>query len=134
MATATKTTPVAVPSTPATDAAVAQATDAFVAAWTQGAEFAGDFWTKTTHALTPVVQDSSVKAKELTGDFTAEVKKVVGLSVEGYQQAVQQQLDWAVELAESANVAWVAELTKTNAKVVTEVVEVTTGAAHDLLK
>lgn len=134
MATATKTTPVIVPTTPATDAAVAQATDTLVAAWTQGAEFAGEFFTKTTHALTPVVQDSSAKAKELTDGFAAEAKKVVGLSVDGYQQAVQQQLDWAVELAESANVAWVTELTKKNAAVVIEVVEVTTGAAHDLLK
>lgn len=132
MATATKAAPAT--TTPATDAAVARATDTLVAALTNGAEFAGEVVTKTTHALTPVVQDSSAKAKELTDGFTAEVKKVVGLSVDGYQQAVQQQLDWTVELAEAANVAWFTELTKNNAKVVAEVVEVTTGAAHDLLK
>ena len=118
----------------ATAAAVAPVTDTVVAAVSQTSTAAGDIFTGTTEVLTPLVQSATGKARELSVGFAAEVKKVAGLTVDAYHQAIKQQLDSSSELAETMNVGWVSELTRRNAAAIGDLVAVSAGAAHDLLK
>lgn len=131
MATATKAAQTAAS---ATDAAGAKVTETVVSAVSQASTVAGDIATRTTQALAPVVQSATDKTRELTETFTAEFKKFAGLSVDSYHQAVTQYLDYTIEFADAAKVDWVSELTRHNAKVVGDLVTVSSGAAHDLLK
>jgi len=118
----------------ATDAAVAQVTETLVAAFSQTSTVAGDILTSTTGALTPLVQSAAGRARELSDGFAAQVKKVAGLTVDAYQQAVKQQLDISIELADVVKIDWLSELTRRNAAAIGDLVAVSAGAAHDLLE
>jgi len=118
----------------ATDAAVAQVTETLVAAFSQTSTVAGDILASTTGALTPLVQSAAGRVRELSDGFAAQVKKVAGLTVDAYQQAVKQQLDISIELADVVKVDWVSELTRRNAAAIGDLVAVSAGAAHDLLE
>lgn len=131
MATATIPT---VTVNPAVEAAFTQATEAFVNALNQTAALAGDVVTRTGEALAPVAQDAQARAKEIAETYAAENKKVAGLSVDNYEEAVKDRVAKGIEIAEATKVDWVAELARNNAKVVTEVVEASVTAARDLLK
>ena len=73
-------------------------------------------------------------AQELSDGLAAAVKKVAGLSVDAYHRVIKQQLDLSVELADGVHIDWVSELTRRNADAIGELVAVSAGAAHDLLK
>ena len=118
----------------ATAAAVAPVTDTVVAAVSQTSTAAGDIFTGTTEVLTPLVQSATGKARELSVGFAAEVKKVAAFTMDAYQQAVKQQLDLSIGLADAVKVDWVSELTRRNAMVIGELVAVYASATQDLLK
>jgi len=118
----------------AADATVAQVTETVVAALSQTSTVAGDIVTSTTEAVTPLVQSAAGKARELSVGFAAGVKNVSGLTVDAYHQAIKQQLEFSIELADAVKVGWVRELTRRNATAIGELVAVYAGAARDLLK
>ena len=118
----------------ATDATVAQVTETVVAALSQTSTVAGDIVTSTTEAVTPLVQSAAGKARELSVGFAAEVKKVAGLTVDAYHQAIKQQLDFSIEIAEVVKVGWINDLTRRNATAMGDLAAVYAGATHDLLK
>jgi hypothetical protein len=118
----------------ATTAAVAPVTDTVVAALSQTSTAAGDMFTGTTEVLTPLVQSAAGKARELSVGFLAEVRKVAGLTVDAYHQAIKQQLDFSIEIAEVVKVGWVNDLTRRNATAMSDLAAVYAGATHDLLK
>ena len=118
----------------ATAAAVAPVTDTVVAAVSQTSTAAGDIFTGTTEVLTPLVQSATGKARELSVGFAAEVKKVAGLTVDAYHQAIKQQLDFSIEIAEVVKVGWINDLTRHNATAMGDLAAVYAGATHDLLK
>ena len=70
--------------------------------------------------LTALVQSAAGKARELSDGFAAEVKKVAAFTMDAYQQAVKQQLDLSIGLADAVKVDWVSELTRRNAMVIGE--------------
>ena len=118
----------------ATDAAVAQVTETLVAAFSQTSTVAGDILTSTTGALTPLVQSAAGRARELSDGFAAQVRKVAGLTVDAYQQVLTQQLGLSVMLADAVKVDWVSQVTRRNANAIGELVAVSAGAAHELLR
>ena len=95
---------------------------------------AGDILTRTTGALTPLVQSAAGRARELSDGFAAEVKKAAALTMDAYQQAIKRQLDLSIGLADAVKVDWVSELTRRNALVIGELVAVYASATQDLLK
>ena len=117
----------------ATTAVIAPITQTVVAALSQTNTAAGAV-TDTTEVLTPHVQSAAGRARELSDGFAVQVKKVAGLTVDGYQQAVKSQLDLSLLLADVVKVGWISELTRRNATAVAELVAVYAGATHDLLK
>jgi len=131
MPTATKAAPNGAAET---DAAADQVTQTVAAALSQTSVVAGDIVTGTTEALSPIVQSAAGMAQELSDGFAAAVKKVAGLTVDAYHRVIKQQLDFSVELADAVHVDWVSELTRRNADAIGELVAVSAGAAHDLLK
>ena len=80
------------------------------------------------------MQSAAGKARELSDGFAAEVKKVAAFTMDAYQQAVKQQLDLSIGLADAVKVDWVSELTRRNAMVIGELVAVYASATQDLLK
>ncbi len=118
----------------ATDAAVAPVTETVAAALSQTSTVAGDVITRTTEAFSPIVQSTAGTAQELISGFAATVKTVAGLTVDAYHQAIKQQLDFSIELADAMHVDWVSELTRHNAKSIGDLVAISAGAAHNLLK
>ena len=118
----------------ATDATVAQVTETVVAALSQTSTVAGDIVASTTEAVTPLVQSAASKARELSDGIAADVKNVAGLTVDAYHQAIKQQLEFSIELADAVKVGWVRELTRRNATAIGELVAVYASAARDLLK
>jgi hypothetical protein len=54
--------------------------------------------------------------------------------VDTYQKAVQKYLDVTIELVDTWKNDAVSDLTRRNAKAVTELVDASVGQAHDLLK
>ena len=131
MPTATKAAP---NGAAATDAAADQVTQTVAAALAQTSVVAGDIVTGTTEALSPIVQSAAGMAQELSDGFAAVVREVAGLTVDAYHRVIKQQLDFSVELADAVPVDWVGELTRRNADAIGELVAVSAGAAHDLLK
>ena len=131
MPTATKAAP---NGADVTDAAVDQVTETVAAALSQTSVVAGDIVTGTTEALSPIVQSAAGMAQELSDGFAVAVKKVAWLTVDAYHRVIKQQLDFSVELADAVHVDWVSELTRRNADAIGELVAVSAGAAHDLLK
>ena len=131
MPTATKAAPNGAAET---DAAAAQVTQTVAAALAQTSVVAGDIVTGTTEALSPIVQSAAGMAQELSDGFAAVVREVAGLTVDAYHRVIKQQLDFSVELADAVHVDWVSELTRRNADAIGELVAVSAGAAHDLLK
>ena len=131
MPTATKAEP---NGAAATDAAADQVTQTVAAALAQTSVVAGDIVTGTTEALSPIVQSAAGMAQELSDGFAAVVREVAGLTVDAYHRVIKQQLDFSVELADAVHVDWVGELTRRNADAIGELVAVSAGAAHDLLK
>ncbi len=77
---------------------------------------------------------AEAKAQEYAEAFTAEVKKVVVISVDSYQEAVKRYLDLTVEFVDTFKNDAVSELTKKNAKAITELVDASVSQTHDLLK
>ena len=118
----------------ATAAVIAPITQTVVAALSQTNTAAGAVVTDTTEVLTPHVQSAAGRARELSDGFAVQVKKVAGLTVDGYQQAVKSQLDLSLLLADVVKVGWISELTRRNATAIAELVAVYAGATHDLLK
>ena len=118
----------------ATAAPVTPVTETVVAALAQTSTVAGDIVTRTTEALTPLVRSAAGTARTLSDGFTAQVKTVAGLTVDAYRQAVGQQLDLSIVLADAVKVGWVGELTRRNATAIGDLVAVSAGAAHDLLR
>ena len=131
MPTATKAAPNGAAET---DAAVDQVTQTVAAALSQTSVVAGDIVTGTTEALSPIVQSAAGMAQELSDALAGTVKKVAGLTVDACHRVIKQQLDFSVELADAVHVDWVSELTRRNADAIGELVAVSAGAAHDLLK
>ena len=139
MSTATKESPMstateAVQNEAAATDAVVQVTETVVAALSQTSTVAGAIVTGTTEVLTPLVQSAADRARELSDGFAAQVRKVAGLTVDAYQQAVKQQLDISIELADVVKIDWVSDLTRRNAAAIGDLVAVSAGAAHDLLE
>ena len=118
----------------ATAAPVTPVTETVVAALAQTSTVAGDIVTRTTEALTPLVRSAAGTARALSDGFTGQVKTIAGLTVDAYQQAVRQQLDLSIVLADAVKVGWVGELTRRNATAIGDLVAVSAGAAHDLLR
>ena len=85
-------------------------------------------------AWTEEYKKAEAKAKEYTEAFAAEVKKVVVISVDTYQDAVQKYLDLTVEFVETLKNDAVLDLTKKNAKTISELVEASVSQTKDLLK
>ena len=149
MATATKA---AQSGAEKTENAVAQVTETVASTVSKATAVANDIVTKTSDAFTPVVRSAEAKAQELTEAwvaeyrkaeakaqeyaeaFTAEVRKVVVISVDSYQEAVRRYLDLTVEFVDTFKNETVSELTKRNAKAITELVDASVSQAHDLLK
>jgi hypothetical protein len=117
--------------TAATEVALAWlVTETVVAALTETSTVAGEIIAHTTVA----VESAAGKSQELfSGGFGAGVRKVTGLTVDAYQRAVKQQLDWSVALADAVKVGWVSELTRRNANAIGELVAVSASAAHEML-
>ena len=61
------------------DAAAGPVTETVAAAFPQTSTVAGDILTRTTRALTWIVQSAAGKARELSDGVAAEFKKVAGL-------------------------------------------------------
>ena len=115
----------------ATNAAFSLVAATVAAALGQTSTVAEEFIADTTVGI----ECAAGKAQELlSGGFAAAVKKVAGLTVDGYQQAVKSQLDLSLLLADVVKVGWISELTRRNATAVAELVAVYAGATHDLLK
>ena len=149
MATATKA---AQSGTAATEAPVAQVTETVAATMSKATAVANDIVTRTTEALTPVVKSAEGRTQELTDafaaevkkaeaktqqwaeTFTTEVKKVAAQSVDTYQKAVHRYLDLTIEFVDILKNDAVSDLTRRNAKAVTELVDASVGQAHELLK
>jgi len=131
MPTATKAEP---NGAAATDAAVDQVTETVAAALSHTSVVAGNIVTGTTEALRPIVQSAAGTAQELSGGLAAAVREVAGLTVDAYHRVIMQQLDFSVELADVVHIDWVSELTRRSADAIGELVAVSAGAAHDLLK
>jgi len=131
MATATKA---AQNGAAATDAAVAQVSETVVASISKATAVANDLVTKTTDVITPAVEAATDRAKELTEAYAVDLKKAAGETVDAFYKAVHQYLDFTVQLADAVKVEWVAELTRSNAKIIGDLVAVSENAAHDLLK
>jgi hypothetical protein len=131
MATATKA---AQNGAAATDAAVAQVSETVVASISKATAVANDLVTKTTEVITPAVEAATDKAKELTEAYAVDLKKAAGETVDAFYKAIHQYLDFTVQLADAVKVDWVAELTRSNAKIIGDLVAVSENAAHDLLK
>ena len=149
MATATKA---AQSDTAATETAVAQVTETVAATVSKATSVANDLITHTTDALAPVVRSAEAKTAELTEAFTAEVKKAeaktrewtetfaaeakkaAAQSFDTYQKAVQRYLDVTIEFIDTWKNEAVSDLTRRNAKAVTDMVDASVGQAHDLLK
>ncbi len=133
MATATK----AGQNGAATDAAVAQVaevSETVVTAITKATAVANDLVAKTSDVITPAVQSASDKAKELSEAYTVDLKKVTIEGVDAFYKAVKQCLDFTVELADWVKVDWVSELSRSNAKIIGDLVAGSEGAVRDLLK
>jgi Mg2+ and Co2+ transporter CorA len=149
MATATKA---AQSGAEKTENAVAQVTETVASTVSKATAVANDIVSKTTDAFTPVVKSAEAKTQELTEAwvaeyrkaearaqeyaeaFTAEVRKVVVISVDSYQEAVKRYLDLTVEFVDTFKNETVSELTKRNAKAITELVDASVSQARDLLK
>jgi len=69
----------AAPNGAATDAADAPVTESVAAAFPQTSTVAGDILTRSTRALTSIVQSAAGKARALSDGVAAEFKKVAGL-------------------------------------------------------
>src|SRR6478752_147441 len=82
-------------------------------------------------AWTEEYKKAEAKAKEYTETFTAEVKKVVVISVDTYAEAVQKYLDLTVEFVETLKNDAVLDLTKKNAKTISELVEASVSQTKD---
>src|SRR6478672_3930357 len=118
--------------------AVAQVTETVSSTVSKATAVANDLVTKTTDAFAPIVKSAEEKTQELTSafadevkkaeakgqelteQFTAEVKKAVAISVDTYQDAVQKYLDLTVEFVETLKNDAVLDLTKKNAKTISE--------------
>ena len=54
--------------------------------------------------------------------------------MDAYQQVLTQQLDLSVMVADAVKVDWVSQVTRRNANAIGELVAVSAGAAHELLR
>ena len=127
MTTATK---VAHNGAAATNAAFSLVAEAAAGGLAQTSTVAEEFIAETTVGI----ESAAGKAQELlSGGFAAAVKEVAGLTVDGYQRIVRQQLELSVVLADAMHVDWVGEVTRRNANTIGELVAVSAGAAHEVL-
>lgn len=85
-------------------------------------------------AWTEEYKKAEAKAKEYSEAFAAEVKKVVVISVDTYAEAVQKYLDLTVEFVETFKNDAVLDLTKKNAKAITELVDASVSQTKGLFK
>ena len=131
MATATKA---AQNGAAASDAAVAQVSETVVASISKATAVANDFVTKTTEVITPAVEAATDRVKELSEAYAVDLKKAAGETLDAFYKAVHQYLDFTVQLADAMKVDWVAELTRSNAKIIGDLVAVSENAVHDLVK
>ena len=118
----------------ATDAAVAQVDETVAASISKATAVANDFVTRTTDVITPAVEAATDKAKELTEAYAVDMKKAAGETMDAFYKAVHQYLDFTVQLADAVKVDWVGEITRSNAKIIGDLVAVSENAVHDLLK
>ena len=115
----------------ATNAAFSLVAETVAAALGQTSTVAEEFIADTTVGI----ESAAGKAQEfLSGGFAAAVKKVAGLTVDAYQQVLTQQLDLSVMVADAVKVDWVSQVTRRNANAIGELVAVSAGAAHELLR
>ena len=87
-----------------------------------------------TEAFTAEVKKAEAKTREWTETFAAEAKKAAAQSFDTYQKAVQRYLDVTIEFIDTWKNEAVSDLTRRNAKAVTDMVDASVGQAHDLLK
>jgi hypothetical protein len=114
-----------------TGAALVPVAETFATALAQTGTVAGELITGTTVGI----ESAAMRAQELlAGGVTGAVKKVAGLTVEAYQQVINQQLGLCVVLADALQVDWVGDITRRNATTIGELVAVSVAAAHDLLQ
>ena len=118
----------------ATDAAVAQVSETVVASISKATAVANDFVTRTTDVITPAVEAATDKAKELTEAYAVDMKKAAGETMDAFYKAVHQYLDFTIQLADTVKVDWVGEITRSNAKIIGDLVAVSENALHYLLK
>ena len=115
----------------ATNAAFSLVAETVAAALGQTSTVAEEFIADTTVGI----ESAAGKAQEfLSGGFAAAVKKVAGLTVDAYQQVLTQQFGLSVMLADAVKVDWVSQVTRRNANAIGELVAVSAGAAHELLR
>ncbi len=114
----------------ATNAAFCLLAETVAAALAQTSTVAEEFIAETTVGI----ESAAGKAQQLlSGGFASAVQKVAGLTVDGYQRIVTQQLDLSVVLADAVHVDWVGDVTRRNANAIGELVAVSAGAAHEVL-
>ena len=87
-----------------------------------------------TESFTAEVKKAEAKIREWTENFAAEAKKAAAHSFDTYQQAVQRYLDMTIEFVDTWKNEAVSDLTRRNAKAVTDMVDASVGQAHELLK
>jgi|GEM_PF-930898 len=144
----TRTTEALTPVVKSAEGRTQELTDAF-AAEVKKAEAKTQEWTETfaaevkkaevkgqelTEAFAAEVKKAEAKTQQWAETFTTEVKKVAAQSVDTYQKAVHRYLDLTIEFVDILKNDAVSDLTRRNAKAVTELVDASVGQAHELLK
>ena len=93
--------------------------------------------TTTSSKTNPFDVDSEAAAERIRGlneKVLAAAKQTGTTSVDTYEQAVNNMLDFSQKAADSTKVDWVSALTKSQASIITEATNAYTKAVRDLLK
>ena len=93
--------------------------------------------TTTSPKTNPFDVDFEAAAERIRGlneKVLAAAKQTGTTSVDTYEQAVNNMLDFSQKAADSTKVDWVSALTKSQASIITEATNAYTKAVRDLLK
>ncbi len=93
--------------------------------------------TTTSSKTNPFDVDFEAAAERIRGlneKVLAAAKQTGTTSVDTYEQAVNNMLDFSQKAADSTKVDWVSALTKSQASIITEATNAYTKAVRDLLK
>jgi hypothetical protein len=93
-----------------------------------------EFAVKAADALTPAAEAAAGKARELQDAAVFQAKAVVGLSLDAYDRAVANYVDLTSKIVGLTDVEWVRELSARNAKAISDLSDVYSGAVRELIK